>query len=588
MSLVAYEGSSSSSDEEDASASTTEAINIPSRVVKLNSAPKIDESMVVDVHRSKKEFNPLGTDSCKELSYNPRYEDLYAPAVGPRNPFKTEVIPNKNFLTGHVEMTNLSEYAFEEARKEKFLQEAGERCNSADYQSLKVEPAREPEPDGSGQSKREPDGSGQSKREPDGSGQSRREPDGSGKGRSRRKRVVNRDATDIDGYTGPWCSFEDEVKIAKPDEDDQAVIDAWMAKKKKYTLKLDKEEVEEKSHLHIPDPYDYQGRSFLHPPQDLDGVNLRPDHVPAKCFIPKKLLHTYTGHSKSLTAIKWFPRSAHLFLSAGMDGKIKLWEVFNQRRNVLTFLGHKSAVRDICFNRFGDKFLSTGYDRSLKLWDTETGQCIKKFSNRKVAYCVKFNPDDERSHLFLSGMNDKKILCWDSRSGGICQEYDRHLGPINTITFVDNNRRFVSTSDDKSIRVWEWDIPVDIKYIADAGLHAVPAVTQSPNGKWLACQMMDNKIQAFACMNRFKLNPKKIFTGHMVAGYACSPDFSPDMSFLSSGDADGKVYLWDWKTTKLLQTFQAHENVCINTLWHPHETSKLLTAGWDNYIKLWD
>ena len=619
MSLVAYEGSSSSSDE-DASAPTTEAINIPSRVVKLNSAPNIDESMVLDVHRSRKEFNPLGIGSSKELSYNPRYEDLYAPVVGPRNPFKREVIPNKNFLTGHVEMTNLSEYAFEEARKEKFLQEAGERCNSTDYQSLRVEPAREPDgkkveldgkrveldgkrveldgkrveldgkrveldgkkvgPDGSGK-RVEPD----SKRvEPD---SKRVEPDGSSKGRSRRRRVANRDATDVDGYTGPWCSFEDEVKVARPGEDDQAVIDAWMAKKKKYTLKVDKEEVE-KSHLHIPDPYDYQGRSFLHAPQDLDGVNLRPDHVPAKCFIPKKVIHTYTGHSKSLTAIRWFPRSAHLFLSAGMDGKINLWEVFNQRRNILTFLGHKSAVRDLCFNRFGDNFLSTGYDRSLKLWDTETGQCVKKFSNRKVAYCVKFNPDDERSHLFLSGMNDKKILCWDSRSGGICQEYDRHLGPINTITFVDNNRRFVSTSDDKSIRVWEWDIPVDIKYIADAALHAVPAVTQAPNGKWLACQMMDNKIQAFACMNRFKLNPKKIFSGHMVAGYACSPDFSPDMSFLSSGDADGKVYVWDWKTTKLLQTFQAHENVCISTLWHPHETSKLLTAGWDNLIKLWD
>lgn len=552
MSLVAYEGSSS---EDEETASSPVPINIPSKVVALVSAPSIDESMVVD-RKSRKEFNPLGVDTSKDLAYNPRYEDLYAPSVGPSNPFKTDVLPNKNFLTGHVEMTNLSEYAFEEARKDKFLQEAAVRSNQTDYQSLKVEPkATEGE---------------------------------EGKGKTRRKRVVNRDATDIDGYTGPWSVYEDEIKISKPDEDDQQVIDAWMAKKKKYTMKLEKEEVEEKSHLHIPDPYDYQGRSFLHAPQDLDGISLKPDHVPSKCFIPKKLIHTYTGHSKSLTAIKWFPRSAHLFLSAGMDGKIKLWEVFKQRRNILTFLGHKSAVRDICFNKYGERFLSTGYDRSLKMWDTETGQCIKKFSNRKVAYCVKFNPDDERSHLFLSGMNDKKILCWDSRSGGICQEYDRHLGPINTITFVDNNRRFVSTSDDKSIRVWEWDIPVDIKYIADAGLHAVPAVTPAPNGKWLACQMMDNKIQAFACMNRFKLNSKKVFTGHMVAGYACSPDFSPDMSYLTSGDADGKVYIWDWKTTKLLQNFQAHENVCISTLWHPHETSKLLTAGWDNHIKLWD
>ena len=50
------------------------------------------------------------------------------------------------------------------------------------------------------------------------------------------------------------------------------------------------------------------------------------------------------------------------------------------------------------------------------------------------------------------------------------QEYDRHLGAVNSITFVDENRRFVSTSDDKSLRVWEWDIPVDMKYIGKASV----------------------------------------------------------------------------------------------------------------------
>ena len=88
-------------------------------------------------------------------------------------------------------------------------------------------------------------------------------------------------------------------------------------------------------------------------------------------------------------------------------------------------------------------------DQALKLWDTETGQCIKRFENRKLAYCVKFNTSVDSSHLFLTGMADKKILCWDSRSGSIIQEYDRHLGAVNTINFVDGNRRFVSTSDDK-------------------------------------------------------------------------------------------------------------------------------------------
>ena len=42
----------------------------------------------------------------------------------------------------------------------------------------------------------------------------------------------------------------------------------------------------------VDDPYDYQGRSYLHIPQDLD-VNLRSDDPPLKCFIPKKCIHTW-------------------------------------------------------------------------------------------------------------------------------------------------------------------------------------------------------------------------------------------------------------------------------------------------------
>lgn len=59
-------------------------------------------------------------------------------------------------------------------------------------------------------------------------------------------------------------------------------------------------------------------------------------------------------------------------------------------------------------------------------------------------------------------------------------------------------------------------------------------------------------------------------------------------SYIVSGDADGKCYVWDWKTTKLYKKWKAHDGVCISVLWHPHETSKVVTAGWDGMIKYWD
>jgi pre-mRNA-processing factor 17 len=401
----------------------------------------------------------------------------------------------------------------------------------------------------------------------------------------KRQREGKGDPSDIEGYKGPWADYKDEVKVAKPSEEQLAILEEKFGNKQKK--KEENETVEEKTMLHIDDPYDYQGRSYLHIPQDLP-VDLRSDEPPHKCYIPKKLLHTWSGHSKGIASIKFFPRSAHLLLSGGMDNKIKLWEVYNQRRCIRTFAGHGKAVKEVCFNNDGTQFLSSSYDRHIKLWDTETGKCVSRFTNGKLPYCIKFNPDEDKQHLFLAGCNDKKIYTWDTKSGETVQEYDRHLGAVNTITFVDENRRFVTTSDDKSLRVWEWDTPVDMKYIAEPNMHTMPFVSLSHDGKWLACQCMDNQIMIFGVHNNFRLNRKKSFKGHMVAGYACQVNFSPDGSFVISGDADGKLNIWEWKTTRLFSKFKAHNGVCIGCMWHPHETSKVVTAGWDGLIHLWD
>lgn len=47
----------------------------------------------------------------------------------------------------------------------------------------------------------------------------------------------------------------------------------------------------------VKDMYDYQGRSYLHIPQDV-GVSLRSSDAPDKCYLPKKQLHVWSGHTK--------------------------------------------------------------------------------------------------------------------------------------------------------------------------------------------------------------------------------------------------------------------------------------------------
>lgn len=66
--------------------------------------------------------------------------------------------------------------------------------------------------------------------------------------------------------------------------------------------------------------------------------------------------------------------------------------------------------------------------------------------------------------------------------------------------------------------------------------------------------------------------------------------FSPDGKFIMSGDAQGKLFFWDWgKPNRIVKTIPAHDKTaCIGCEWHPLETSKVATCGWDGLIKYWD
>ncbi|XP_049304903.1 pre-mRNA-processing factor 17-like [Bactrocera dorsalis] len=523
------------------------------------SAPEVVPMNAVDVSRT---IDP----TVKEVAYNPKFEELYAPVKGPENPNLTQQMrAPRNTLSGYVEKAHINAFEFENQRR------------TFHTYGYALDPSVDEVADGQGFV---------------GDLQSAYNDDGktvfeSPKPKKKRKQDKNDNPEDIDGFVGPWGKYQDEQSIARPNDREKAELEEILAKRHRRNRIVEDKPLEEKSVLHIKDAYDYQGRSYLHAPHDL-GINLRSTSAPNKCFLPKSHIHTWAGHTKGISSIRWFPQTAHLLLSGSMDCRVKLWEVFGERRCIRTFSGHRQAIKDIAWNNKGTKFLSASYDRYIKMWDAETGEVISRFTARKMPFCVKFHPDNNKQHLFVAGTSDKKIICWDTRSGDIVQEYDRHLGAVNTITFVDENRRFVTTSDDKSMRIWEWDIPVDMKYIADPTMHSMPAVTLAPNGKWLACQSLDNKIVIFSALNRFKMNRKKTFSGHMVSGYACQLDFSPDMSYLVSGDGDGKCYIWDWKTTKMYKKWQAHEGVCISAMWHPHEASKVVTAGWDGLIKYWD
>lgn len=499
---------------------------------------------------------------------NVRYSIQNKAPIGPENPYK-ESLKRKNTLTGYAE-----EQAFDEAIfriQHRTFQELGyAKDPTVNSNAIVGDLAKAQTLDSQDISQIKAEKSIQ-------------------KG-IRAKRQRKGDPAVLDGnnaYKGPWTEYNDDRLMSgsesSEEEERQEAGQVHEERKVRIADSADKETTE----FNGTQEFDYLGRTYMHVPQDLD-VNLLKEPGQEEWYVPKRKIHTWLGHHGGVNKLRFFPHSGHLLLSCGNDTKIKLWDAFHKRELLRTYMGHTKAVRDIDFSNDGTRFLSCSYDKMVKLWDTETGKCIERYPQESIPNVVKFNPLPERQGEVVVGLANTKVAQFDIKTKQIVQEYDHHLGAINSITFIDKNYRFMTTSDDKTIRIWDWQINTPIKLITDPNQYSMPVVKLHPSGKYVALQSMDNKIVVVGATDRFRENRKRVYTGHHSAGYAVGLGFSPDGQYLISGDTHGSVYFWNWKTTSLKNKFKAHNSAVLCVEAHPQETSKVATAGLDGPIHYWD
>lgn len=292
------------------------------------------------------------------LTYNVRYEDLSRPAQGPINPFKTtegNALKHKNVLTGYAEEAVISDSTFTNQHRtfqsRGYAQEpnsngniVGDLVTAQQYGGRDVVQAKSD--------------------------------------RRKRKRQEKGDPRMLEGdnrYLGPWAKYQEDVQY----EDDADFVEEELASDEEY---LDEAIVPEKmegmgklgtdyqedlsssetTEFNGSSQYDYQGRTYMHAPRDID-IDLYKEGGVDKSYIPKKLVHTWRHGTKPINKIRFFPNTAHLLLSASADAKIKIFDVYRDKELLRTYSGHTKSISDIDFSPDGTQFLSASFDRQMKL-----------------------------------------------------------------------------------------------------------------------------------------------------------------------------------------------------------------------------
>ncbi|CCD23596.1 Cdc40p NDAI_0B05630 [Naumovozyma dairenensis CBS 421] len=379
---------------------------------------------------------------------------------------------------------------------------------------------------------------------------------------------------------GPWGSWssssesdhETELKKQKPSPEDNFVDDNEISDTDGDT--------EETSTFYGKTEKDYQGRGFLHPPTDID-TDLHKPVLSYKCYLPKRTKYTLSGHINGTTSLKLLPKTGHLILSGGNDNVVKIWDFYHDRKVLRDYKGHSKAIKSLCFNDDGTKFISSSFDRTVKIWDTESGSIQKKLRFGCIPNAIKFRPLN--SNEFIVGLSNSKIYHYDDRisaKDGRVQVYDHHMSSILALEYFPDGSKFISSSEDKTVRLWENQINIPIKQISDTAQHSMPYISIHPEEKYFCTQSMDNTIYTYGMKPKYKTHPKKVFKGQTSAGYGIGITFSSDGRYICSGDAKSKVHIWDWTTIKLLSTISIPGGKPITQVeWNPQETSKVVCSG---------
>lgn len=156
-----------------------------------------------------------------------------------------------------------------------------------------------------------------------------------------------------------------------------------------------------------------------------------------------------------------------------------------------------------------------------------------------------------------------------------------HTGEVNTIAFSPDGQKFVSGSDDKTIKIWNSS---DFQELRTLRGHTdwVYSLAISPDGQKIVSGSKDNTVKVWNFNTGEQLRTLK---GH--TSYVNSVAISPDNQNIASASYDKTIKIWNLNTGEELSTLKGHSAEVMSVAISP-DSQKLASASSDKTIKIWN
>ena len=257
--------------------------------------------------------------------------------------------------------------------------------------------------------------------------------------------------------------------------------------------------------------------------------------------------------------------------------KEKLNEIENETKKYKDDLLMNEAI---FFDKY-EKSSSFGsisfYPNNLNVLSKNCGKLIKRVGNH--FNCKKINSIqvDEISKKLFSSSDDKTIKIWNLETGECLETLENHAPHVQSILLLPNINKFISASTNKEIKIWDFNSYECLNTL------------ENESGVCSLYLVSDNQI-ACGCLNGFIViwnldNSTKVKTFKAHNSWITYLIVNTNKSKLISCSVDCKIKIWNLEIFECIKLLEGHSDV-VNYLELTLD-GNLLSCSVDMTIKLW-
>jgi WD40 repeat protein/tRNA A-37 threonylcarbamoyl transferase component Bud32 len=186
---------------------------------------------------------------------------------------------------------------------------------------------------------------------------------------------------------------------------------------------------------------------------------------------------------------------------------------------------------------------------------------------------VAFSPNGKK---IVSSSADKTIKVWDVANGTEIISLTGNESSVYCAVFSPDGKRIVSSSKDGTVKVWDVETGLETMFIKEGG---GPSIVISPDGRLIAST--GGRVVTLWDMDTGKEVMK--LSGH--DSFVFSVKFSPDGKYIVS--ASNTIKIWDTATGHEVMTLRGHKGIVRSVAFNP-DGRRIVSGSADKSIKVWD